>query len=74
MDQSPADNNLLNALNLVPNEKPITEATSEPTPSTENQAVEGERKVQGLVMCDVVPPALNRTVCVYQSLLLLYNG
>lgn len=35
MDQSGADNNLLNALNLVPNPKPTTEVTSEQTP-TEN--------------------------------------
>ena len=45
MDQPPADTNLLNALNLVPNAKPATEVTSEPTPSTENQTVNGERKV-----------------------------
>ena len=36
MEQGPADNNLLNALNLVPNPKPLTEVTSEPTPSDVN--------------------------------------
>ena len=34
MDHSSAENSLLNALNLVPNPKPPTEVTSEPTPST----------------------------------------
>ena len=38
MEQGPADNNLLNALNLVPNQKPLTEVTSpsEPPPSDVN--------------------------------------
>lgn len=36
MEQSSADKDLLHALHLVPNPKPSTEATSEPTPSTVN--------------------------------------
>lgn len=36
MEQTPGDNDLLNALNLVPHPKPPAEVTSEPAPSDVN--------------------------------------
>lgn len=42
MEQTPADNDLLNALNLVPHPKPSAEVTSVLTPSDVN-SVNGER-------------------------------
>ena len=41
MDQSRADSNLLNALNLVPNPKPSTEVTSDQAPSDVKGEVKG---------------------------------